>query len=203
MTATQQRERAIRLAESDPAQALKTARSIGDPWFACQALAWVARFAPNDQFSRIVGESLRTARDGTDSYRVTAASAWPVRAIVERQPQLLSSVLPDLLGIAQTIEPAASRSEALFLLFQAVFPAGRNVWLPVFQSLISASVPITHWRQRRNLHDAMLMVWNEDKQTATDLLSGVDDPKLAKQFAKSVTAEKRGSPRPFFWSRAA
>ena len=84
MSATQQRDRAGQLASSNSALALSTARAIHDSWFACQALAWVARFAPEQEFPKIVYESLHVVRAETDPYRAVAPSAWPLRAIVER-----------------------------------------------------------------------------------------------------------------------
>jgi len=112
----------------------------------------------------------------------------------------LPTVIPDLLQRAEDIEILGSRSEALFLLFQAVFPAGREHWRPVLEALRQASAPLINWRQRRNLLDAALIVFGEDEQLALEMISGVNDPKLKKKFEKvSVTSEARG-PRPFFWT---
>ncbi|MEP6818562.1 MAG: hypothetical protein ABJA18_03445 [bacterium] len=204
MSATQQRELAGRLAVTDPKRALATAQAIEDPWFACQALAWVARFAPDDQFLRIIKESLGAGQKATDPYRIVAAAAWPIRAIVEREhTRMLPSVLPELLLLAKDIDLLVSRSEALFLLFQAVFPAGREYWFPALQSLREASTPLVHWRQRRNLGDTVLIVWNEDAQLAAEMIDGFDDPKVKKQIEKAIVASKRRFPRRFFWTTAA
>ena len=115
ISATQQRDVAGRLAPSDPARALATAKAIQDPWFACQALAWVARYAPDQQFIKIINESLRVCRTEVDPYRVVAPAAWPIRAIVERNhSELLPQLIPDLLHRAYDIENLGSRSEANF-----------------------------------------------------------------------------------------
>jgi len=204
MSATQQRDSAGRLAPTDPARALATARAIADPWFACQALAWVARFAPEDQFISIIKESLLVCRAEVDPYRVVAPAAWPIRAIVERKHlKLLSSVIPDLLLRAEDIQILSSRSEALFLLFQAVFPAGGVSWFPVFESLRMASTPLISWRQRRNLGDAILMIWNEDQPLAQEILSALDDVKLKKKVEKLLATSEPVVPRAFFWTTAA
>jgi hypothetical protein len=204
MIATQQRDAAGRLAPTDPTRALATARAIEDPWFACQALAWVARFAPENQFIIIIRESLRVCRAEVDPYRVVAPAAWPIRAIVERNRlEMLPSVIPELLLRAQDIEILASRSEALFLLFQAVFPSGRENWLAVFQSLREASTPLISWRQRRNLRDAILIVWGEDKPLAQEILNALDDVKLKKKVEKLLATSEPGVPRAFFWTTAA
>ena len=204
MIATQQRDTAGRLASTDSRRALATARAIEDPWFACQALAWVARFAPEDQFISIIKESLLVCRAEVDPYRVVAPAAWPIRAIVERNRlEMLPSIVPELLLRAKDIEILASRSEALFLFFQAVFPAGRGNWLPVLQSLREASTPLISWRQRRNLGDAILMVWAEDKPLAQEILSALDDVKLKKKVEKLLATSEPVVPRAFFWTTAA
>jgi len=203
ISATQQRELAGRLALSDPARALATAKAIQDPWFACQALAWVARYAPDQQFIKIIKESLRVCRNEIDPYRVVAPAAWPIRAIVERNhSELLPSVIPDLLLRANDIENLGSRSEAIFLLFQAVFPAGRENWYPVLQALREASTPLINWRQRRNLCDAVMIVLGEDEQLAGKIIDGMADTKLKTKLQKISTAKKAHTPRPFFWTTA-
>jgi len=200
MSATQQRDRAARLAPGDPALALSTARAIHDPWFACQALAWVARFGPEEEFAKTVYESLRVVRDEVDPYRVVAPSAWPIRAIVERDHmELLPSVIPELLLRAEEIELMVSRSEAVFLLFQAVFPAGREHWLPVLDSLRQASTPLISWRQKRNLADAIMIVRSEDEQLAFEIYDAVDDQKLKRKITKMWAIPELHLPRKFFW----
>ena len=204
MSATQQRDLAGRLAPTDPTRALATARAIEDPWFACQALAWVARFAPENQFNKIIKESLRVCSAEVDPYRAVAPAAWPVRAIVERNHmEQLPSVMPKLLLRAKDIENPASRSEALFLLFQAVFPAGRKHWLAVFQSLREASTPRRGWRQQRNLCDAILIVRGEDQAMAQQMVSALDDVKLKEKIEKLSASSEPTVPRAFFWTTEA
>jgi hypothetical protein len=204
MTAPQQRDLVSRLAATDPSRALAVARVIGDPWFACQALAWAARYAPDDQFRRIIKESLRIGRKAGDSYKIVAVSAWPIRAMVERQQtRTLASVISELLVLADQIELLVSRSEALFRLFQAVFPAGRESWFPVLQALRDASTPLINWRQRRNLSDAVLIVWNEDRQLAAEMINALDDPKLKRKIEKAIATSKQVFPTSFFWTKAA
>jgi hypothetical protein len=201
MSATQQRDIACRLASSDSARALATARAIHDPWYACQALAWVARYASDAEFSRIVQESLRVVRAEVDPYRVVASAAWPIRAIVERNRlEMLPSIIPNLLLRADDIEILASRSEALFLLFQAVFSGGAQNWLPVLESLRRASTPLINWRQRRNLLDAVMIVRGEDEELALEITNSVDDPKLKRKIERTWATSEPLPPRRFFWT---
>ena len=201
MNATKQRDSAISLACTDHARALARARAIEDPWFACQALAWVARFGPENQFIKIIKESFRVCKDEVDPFRVVTPSAWSIRAIVERNRlDQLSSPMHELSLRARDIELLASRSEAIFTLFQAVFPAGRKYWSAVFQSLREASTPLRSWRQRRNLGDAILLVWGEDHALAQEVLSALDDEKLKRKIERLSASPEPQLPRAFFWT---
>lgn len=204
MSATQQRDLVCRLAPSDPARALGVARAIEDPWFASQALAWVARYAPEAEFSNLIKESLRVRRNESDPYRVVAPAAWAMRAIVERNHlNMLPPVIAELLMLAERIEILASRSQALFLLFQAVFPAGRKHWQPVLVSLRKASTPLISWRQRRNLLDAILIVREEDEELALEITKSLDDQKLKAKVERMLSSAQSHLPRRFFWTTGA
>jgi|SRR5215510_1533014 len=204
MDPSQLRNMSNRLAPSDSAGALAIARTIKDGWYACQALAWVARYAPAPQFSKIIQESLSVVRGEVDPYLVVAPAAWPIRAIVERnRPEMLPSIIPDLLVRAEDIKLFASRSEALFLIFQAVFPAGSEHWRPVLESLRQASMPLINWRQRRNLLDTIMIVRGEDEALALEIMNSVDDPKLKKKIERTWATSEPGLPRPFFWTTGA
>ena len=124
---TQGRDHATRLAAINFSAALAAAREVSDPWYACQALAWVARYAPETELPRIAEEALEEAARASDPYQRVGASAWPVRALIEReQSARVHSLLPAILAQVGQIDNFGSRSQALFLLFQAVFPLGRD-----------------------------------------------------------------------------
>jgi hypothetical protein len=200
MTPTTARDRATRLAVSDHEAALRAARSVGDPWFACQALASVARFAPHDQFDAIVDEAFQVGRRANDHYQIVGSAAWPLRALVERgRVERLAPILPELLCFAPRIETLASRSEALLLIYQAVFPAGRQWWLSVLQELARASHPAIHWRQARSVRDAVLMAASEDPEFARDFCRGVRNDRARAQIERGLSRSEYLSPRPFFW----
>jgi hypothetical protein len=134
-----------------------------------------------------------------DPYRVVASAAWPVRAIVERdRTDKLLSIIPELLNLSKDIELLSSRSEALFLLFQAVFPAGEEKSFDVLQALIKASVPLISWRQKRNLRDTIMIVWNTDKELAEEIIKEIQDSKLKRQIERRIANSERLLPRQFF-----
>jgi len=102
----------------------------------------------------IADEAFKVGRTDNNPFKVVGSAAWPVRALVERgRTQRLHPVLSSLIDFSPQIESPASRSEALFLLLQAIFPAGRRWWEPVLNELIQSSEPVVHWRQGRNLRD--------------------------------------------------
>jgi hypothetical protein len=79
------RDRVVRLAKVDTEAALDAARRISEPWYKCQALAGVARYAANDSLAvRVAEEASRTVEDEANPYHAVAAVAWPVRALLER-----------------------------------------------------------------------------------------------------------------------
>ncbi len=200
--ATQDRDRAASLVHSNPSAALALARQIADPWFACQALAGVGRFWPSDDFEAVINEAFEIGRKCSDPYQVVASAAWPVRALIERGvSNQISTAILSLLALADQIESLASRSEALFLLFQATKPDLQTNWLPVLEELAKASFPTVHWRQRRNLRDAILIAAIEDRRLANDILSRLPDGKLKTHIEKRLSTldSTDGYVRAFFW----
>jgi hypothetical protein len=200
---TQARDRACSLAHSDPSAALTLAREINDPWFACQALAWVGRFWPGDDFETVINEAFEIGRKCSDPYRVVASAAWPVRALIERgASSQISTIVHPLLALANEIPSLASRSEALFLLFQATRPGMQTDWLPVLEGLIEASFPTVHWRQSRALSEAILIVAAEDSRLANDILHRLPEGKLKTQIEKRLNTLDltNNRPRVFFWT---
>lgn len=201
MNGNQQRHRVIQLATTDTALALAAARFVEDPWYACQSLAHVARYAPESQVIPIADEALRVCRNERDPYRIVAPAAWPVRALVERDRlEQLDGIIRTLLVRGSEIELFASRSEALFLLFQAVFPAGRKYWRPIFDALWEASEPMINWRQRRNLGHAILIIDHDDETFARQFIDRVTDLKLKTKIEKGRAKQEAYLPRPFFWT---
>ena len=202
MTPTQGRDQATRLAPINFPAALAAAREVSAPWYACQALAWVARYAPETELKCIAAEALEKAARAQDPYQRVGASAWPVRALIEReQSDRVRSLLPVLLAEAGQIDNLASRSEALFLLFQAVFPMGQDVREMMFQSLLAAALPMRHWRQGRNLRYAVQMVAKHDMALARAICNSLSESKIREQLKRALERGDVLSPRPFFWSK--
>lgn len=161
MSATTQRDRATSLAKSCPNEALKQARQVDEPWFRAQALAWVARFADSDVVT-IAAEAAKAATEGGDKYQQCAVRAWEIAALAERDYKSEASKrLREALNIAKNVEPVASRSEALFLLFQASARIAPTDAEKVFEVLKSLCPAEAHWRCQRALRNGAKMMSGE------------------------------------------
>ena len=200
MSMTDQRQLAHRLAGTEPDQALAVARKINDPWFRCQALSQVARYWPDGDYDRLLKEALKAANSQDDVYKQVTVSAWPIRAYLERgSPSSAKSILEKCVGAASSIGNMGSRSEALFMCFQAVKPGAADLWKPAFWALVKATEPALAWRQRRNIRDAVSMVAGDDPELVQSALSKLTDEKTISAISRDVENNRRAQPRPFFW----
>ena len=158
MTATSQRDQAIRFAKTDPRRALLKARSISESWFRAQALAAVARFtdaAPEP----IAAEAAKAAAAGDDDYQRSAVRAWEIAALGERQcHEKAKQALRDALITAQQIKQSSSRSEAFLLLMQAAFTIDRDTAANVSAQLAQFCPTSDHWRCKRAATHATQML---------------------------------------------
>ena len=84
MSATLQRDHACNLAKQGSSKALELARSISEPWFKSQALAWVARFS-EDECLKIAMQAAKAASECDDEYKRTAVRAWEIAALAKRK----------------------------------------------------------------------------------------------------------------------
>lgn len=198
VTPTRARDNAIDLARRDWNAALVIARGIRDPWYACQAMAFVARWAPDEQVVAIAHEALARCRLSDDAFQRVAAAAWPVSALVRRGcNDEVIRVIDGCLESALEIENIASRSEALFQLFQAVFPIGGDLQCRDFEALMKASNAPVHWRQARNARDAILMMWRTDRSIAEAGLEKITRSQAQRQIRSRLAARKYALPRTF------
>ncbi|HTE20273.1 MAG TPA: hypothetical protein VK689_18055, partial [Armatimonadota bacterium] len=163
MSATDERNRAMEAARRDYPTALKWARGVSDAWFRAQALAGVARYAPESDVVRIAEEALRAVADAKDAYRRVGSSAWAIRALVERgKHERAAKAALGLSEFAGNIDHPVSRLNALLVLWQAAFPLGGAVRRQILRRLIAACEAASSWQAGRALRDAALMVATYD-----------------------------------------
>ena len=200
LTPTHARELAHRLSSSEPEQALMVAREINDPWFRCQALSQVARYWPQADYDRLLKEAVDAADSQDDAYKRVAVSAWPIRAYLERgEVSQARELLERYTPAAARIENMGSRSEALFMVFQAAKPFAPDLWQPVLRALVAATEPALAWRQRRNVRDAIAMVTQGGPALVEEALASLSDDKTVAAVRRDLAKGRCAEPRPFFW----
>jgi hypothetical protein len=204
MTPTVERNLANRLASTQPERALSIARAIEAPWFRCQALSHVARYWPDKKYGHILEEAVRAADSQDETYQRAAVSAWPIRAYLERDDAVPArALLKKYSRAASSIANRGSRSEALFLLFQAAKPFAPDLWQPIFRALVEAAEPSLSWRQGRALRYAANMLICDDRRLVQEAVRQLSELKhLAALQALLDSDAPQLVPRPFFWTKA-
>jgi hypothetical protein len=167
----------------------------------CQAMAWIARNVRDQRHVRPTAQAAaEAAAQEEDQYAAVFAMAWPIRALLERgEPKTARLMLAQALAKAKTVTPAASQSEAVFLFFQASMHETERMWDEPFQALLDSSLPLDHWRHRRNVRDAICMVASVDFHFARDTATALTDEKLKTNVLELLANNKKQTPRPFFW----
>jgi hypothetical protein len=77
------RDMANNLASINWRLAAEYSQQIDDPWCACQAFGWCARFASQPDADMLVDKAFQWAEKGIDTFQRAAVTAWPLRALVE------------------------------------------------------------------------------------------------------------------------
>jgi hypothetical protein len=191
-----------RLAPRDPEGAARLARSIDVPWFRSQALAWAARFAADDRIEPLIEEALYASYSESDPYRTVATGAWPLRALIERDRTALARrTLDDLLVLVPEVEPPASRAEALFLVWQAIFALGPDARNRVLEVVLKNCRPNESWRVARIFQHIAWMLANE-KEAVERVLAAMPDGRWKRQAKRQIDGGEALAPRQFFWSAA-
>lgn len=197
MSATTGRDIACRIAKTDFAKALPLARNVSQPWFCCQALASIARYAPEERVVSLAKEAIDAALASTEPYIQVAATAWPLRALIERNqaPKALV-LLPQILQILPQIELLISRGDALFLLWEALFPIGKDTRKSMTETLVRSCVG--YQKGQRILREATLILASEDKEAAHRLAALIPEGKYKRQAETRLAQGQKFQVRNFF-----
>lgn len=181
--------------------ALAAARAENSHIGQCQAMAWIARNVRDKRnvVSTAQAAAAAASRD-EDFYNAVFPLAWPIRALLERGETVAAEdMLKKALRDAKSITPASSQSEALFLLFQASIHGADRLWEIPYAALMKCSLPIEHWRQARNVRDAICIVASVDYHFAKQAAEQLPDEKLSAAVLELLSKGKKQPPRPFFW----
>jgi hypothetical protein len=199
MSNTDDRNLACRTASGDPKRALDFARRIPDPWFRAQALACVARYAPEDLVEQLAAESLRGAQEAGEMYRIVAVSAWPIRALIERGCTVPARrALSATLDLVPQVQPLASRAEALSLLWQAAFPAGQEFRAATWQAITRHCDPNAHWRAARLYGSVVYTLASENVAEARAIVEQMPAGTAKRKAARLLERGTAYPPREFF-----
>jgi hypothetical protein len=200
MSATQERERAIQVAKTDFPTALQRARAVSEAWYRAQALAWVARFAPDAGVERVAKEALTAASGGSDACQQVAASAWAVRALAERgRCRKAEEATAKLVRLSDEISNPVSRHDALSLLLHAAWPLDRRIRRTVLDKLLAACQAASSWQSGCTWRDVVLMLAPEDAGEARRLLEQLPEGRHKRQAQRRLGTGGTMTPRSFFW----
>jgi hypothetical protein len=203
MAGTSTRDLVTRIAPTDPEGGARLARSINEPWFRSQGLAWAARFADDDRVLPLIEEALIASYSESDPYRTVGSGAWALRALIERErDEKARSILADLLALAPAAEPAGSRAEALFLVWQAAFALGEEARGKVLDVLLRTCRPADSWRVARVFQEIAWMIGPGDHRTVQRVLEALPEGRWKRQAERRLASGESLKPRPFFWTAA-
>ena len=158
-------------------------------------MAGVARFAPKENVVPVAREALKAAFSDSDSYRQVAATAWPLRALIEREfGGVAQNQLPEILKLSREIANPVSRSDALFLLWESVFPVQQQGVL--LDELVASCQ--NHFKADTLLRDTVLILASRNPQRARKLAEKMPDGKAKRQALKRLEAGEICATRAFF-----
>src|SRR5260370_977541 len=144
------RMRAGQLAASDPTRALVIARAIPDAWYRCQALASIARAAPEKYVAQAVRQARVAAAEAPDAYQQTAVLSFAIDAALARGlHELADEILREALHRVPLVEPADSRAYALSLIWSATHAAGAPPRRAIADCALVHCDPNRGWRGER------------------------------------------------------
>jgi hypothetical protein len=144
------RQRAGQLAPTDTGKALEAARGCPDAWYRVQALASVAEHAEERLALSILEEAAREAQSCHDAYGTVAVTAWPLGvALKQGRLSFAERELKKCLALASRIEPRASQTYALEILWSACFTVNPRHAEPVWCRILELCHPDHSWRAAR------------------------------------------------------
>lgn len=193
-------KQAAQLAKRDSPAALQSARGIADARARAQALASVARFAPDDRVETIANEGLRAAEKASDDYQRVTAACWPIRALLERElPRAAGAAVKRWRDEARQIEHVSARAEAFQLLLEAAFPGSPSLWTPIVERLLGVRPAGQVWRVHRAMWHSIMLVHGRSPALAEKFAAGVNEPKVRERIAREIAVGRAYEARAFFW----
>lgn len=198
MSASEERQRAIDAARTDFREALTRARKVSDPWYRCQSLAYVARYAPEGDVLRVANEAVKAGKEGKNAYKQAAVCAWPLCALAERgKTERAEKLVAELLPLVASIDHPVSRMDALLLLWEAAVRLPHPVEQSLFEALLAACSAANSWKVGRTMQFLALVRAAEDPAQAEAIVDAMKESPYKRQARKALAAGKTEQRRVF------
>lgn len=198
---TQQRDHVTEIAKDKPAEALKIARDIEDPWFRCQALTAVAlHCADIARKNRLLDEAFEAALLTEQPNRIVSVSAWPLKVLcLSGQDAKLSKEVERLLAIIAPEPSPVKCSDALNGMLGAVVSGPRPIFWRVFELFRAACTKRLLSGKRNTKGQARLARWilvtdRFDPTRTQKLLEDIQGPVLRAQAEANLQQYRHLSP---------
>jgi hypothetical protein len=193
MSETDIRRKVWELCQTDIGHAERLALGIGFDWYRCQSLAAVAiHTSGKRRFMKLANEALDAARRLPDPNRKVTCSAWII-SVMAKRPDV---VVDEMLSTISAEENAVRRADALFALYNAVYPR-RETAKKVFESLLATTEAMRSWKQPLMLGEIALVLARDDPQQARAILDLIANAAAKRKTEKAIASKQRLGPYEF------
>lgn len=154
MSAVHERGHVFNLAGPHPEKALILARSVSEPWYRAQSLAFVAWRLP-EHCIRVAKEAAIAAETCISLFEQSAVRVWEIEALA--RCGFASEAIQSLRSSVETalrIETDSGRSESLLRLLESSCRFEARVFERLYDQLVASCDPNEHWRCKMNLKHA-------------------------------------------------
>lgn len=198
---TRDRDRVAQIAASQPDKALQVARGIDEPWFRCQALAYVA-FHTTDRArkNRLLDEAFAAALLAGDPNRIVSVVSWPLKVLCQSgQNDKLAAETGRFLVIIGREPSPVQRTDALNRMLGALVSGPRPLFWLAFDTFERAAR--TRLRNgKRNakgesrLSDWLPVVHQFDPARAEQVLDALQGPVLRERAQAAIRKHANTDP---------
>ena len=188
------RTRADQLVSTDPAEALKVARSIRHPWYRCQALSSVARNVVDPSAAgAILASALSAANEQLEPNRIISISSWPLSLLVHIDRADTQNNVDRLLAIISKEPHSIRRADGLLALLGAIH-SDQTMREQVLSPLISALRVSTARKTGRLVRALALMLAVDDRAQALEILNIIPETREIRQARRLIGAGEHLGP---------
>lgn len=190
MSATTDRNTVHSIAATDPERALRLARGILEPWFRCQALAFVAeRESDAKARERLIREALNAAGELGEPNRVVSVSAWPLQVLNRSGDSArLAKEVERLLSVIGAEPQAVRRADAIYQLLDKLQDAPSSVFGRLMDTFQAACLAM-HGKAKKKewlMRNAVFIAASVDPQRARALANLIQRPLLRQEAFKAL-----------------